>query len=48
MSLLVGYLVLFNCQYKEKDCKTEVHILPLMLTFKQLKFSKEHLLIHYQ
>ncbi len=30
MSLLVGYLVLFNCQYKEKDCKTEVHILPLM------------------
>lgn len=30
MSLLVGYLVLFNCQYTEKDCKTEVHILPLM------------------
>lgn len=31
MSLLVRYLVLFNYQYKEeKDCKTEVHILPLM------------------
>lgn len=48
MSLLVRYLVLFNYQYTRKGRKIEAQIFPLMLIFKQLKFSKEHLLIHYQ
>lgn len=49
MSLPVRYLVLFNYQYTEgKGRKIEAQIFPLMLIFKQLKFSKEHLLIHYQ